>query len=201
MLNVDLIELKEIQLNEFAESLLENALRKSESEEEYFRRHPKYDWQRLQFGFSRIKPGKKCLEIGPGRGYLTTILHRSKVFEEIHAIDIVDRTKRLPKDVNFKIEDVSNLSFTDGEFDTVICMEVLEHLDTDSYYSALSEIRRVCGGKLIVTVPFNEPMPSKYHLQSFSSQRIMDEYPDGKYSLLLKSPIMRVPWLMIEEIH
>lgn len=52
-------------------------------------------------------------------------------------------------------EDVENLSFESGEFDLVVSLDVLEHVNDPS--RALSELHRVLkdGGELLLTVPFS----------------------------------------------
>lgn len=49
----------------------------------------------------------------------------------------------------------TKLPFRDGVFDTVIALEVLEHLPLDELSRAVAEIRRVlrCGGRLLISVP------------------------------------------------
>lgn len=96
---------------------------------------------------------------------------------------------------------VGSLDFEDKAFDTVYCMEVLEHRDDEEFDVALSELRRVCRGQLLITVPFLELMPSKYHQQRFTVNRVRDLFPHARKSLLLKEPVMRVPWVTMEEKH
>lgn len=50
--------------------------------------------------------------------------------------------------------DVRELPFADAEFELVLCLEVLEHLEEPEV--ALTELRRVSGGQVIVSVP-DEP--------------------------------------------
>ncbi|WP_128694449.1 class I SAM-dependent methyltransferase [Methanoculleus taiwanensis] len=45
-------------------------------------------------------------------------------------------------------------SFSDSSVDTVVCMEVLEHLEDDKF--GLSELFRVAKRRVIITVPYNE---------------------------------------------
>lgn len=52
----------------------------------------------------------------------------------------------------FTVEDIHDLPYEDGQFDVVLCMEVLEHLDTPAL--ALAELTRVCRGYLVLSVPF-----------------------------------------------
>jgi len=126
------------------------------------------------------------------------MIWRQNKFEEVHAIDIVDRT--LPKSVFFRKMSVDNLDYEDNFFDCLVCMEVLEHLEDKHLPSAIREIRRVTQGQLIMSVPYCEPLPlPHYHKQHFNEARIRELFPNARYSLLLKEPIMRVPWLLMEE--
>jgi len=195
----DIIELNTVELTRTAAHLRQNYIDKLGSEEIADRRFPIYDWQRLSLIYNRLHTGSQSLEVGPGRGYFTTMLDREQKFEKNYAIDIVDLKQRLPSKVDFRIMNVTDLQFEDNSFDSVMCMEVLEHLSEVDFFKGLNEIRRVCKSQLIVSVPFNEPMPSKYHAQRFTVKKTLNWFPDGKYSILLKEPVMRVPWLMIEE--
>ncbi|MCR4283791.1 MAG: class I SAM-dependent methyltransferase [Parcubacteria group bacterium] len=58
------------------------------------------------------------------------------------------------------IEDIKNLSFKDGSFDTIFCFQVLEHVDDSK--KAVSEIYRSLkgGGVCIATAPFLVPVHS-----------------------------------------
>jgi len=53
---------------------------------------------------------------------------------------------------DFSVQSIYELPYSDDSFDVVLCMEVLEHLDTPAV--ALGELVRVCRGTLILTVPF-----------------------------------------------
>lgn len=196
-----IVELAAVELDPLAIPVREGVVRNKGSEEAAEKAYPIYDWQRLSHAFSKIRGGETCLEIGPGRGYLTTMISRSRKFQKLSAIDIVER-KAFPKAVDFQIMNIGAMTFPDRSFDCVVCMEVIEHLEDDLLPSALNELRRVSRGQLIVSVPFNEtlPLPS-YHKQRFDERRIKQTFPDAQYSLLLKSPISRVPWLLIEEDH
>lgn len=191
-LDATIVELAQIPVHPYMQKMMDSGLRE---------RLLPYDAQRVSLAMSRARGGRDCLEVGPGRCDLTTMLSRSKLYERIVAIDIVDRTKYMPKAVEFRAMSVGSLEFEDDAFDTVFCMEVLEHLDDATFDAALSELRRVCRGQLLITVPFLEPMPSKYHQQRFTENRVRDLFPNARKSILLKEPVMRVPWVMMEEDH
>lgn len=197
--NIDIVELENVSLPAKVSFLMYKQIQLKESKEAYFNKHPLYDWQRIAYVLSKIQRGNRYLEIGPGRGYFTTLVHRSNFFREMNVVDIVDRQKRMPASVHFDLMSVASLSYPDGHFDTVVCMEVLEHLTDTNYSLAVNELRRVSNKQLLIAVPFNEPMPSKFHLQKFDSNRISTDFQSAKIEILVKKPIMRVPWVLIEE--
>jgi len=71
-----------------------------------------------------------------------------------------------------RFEDLSELSFSDGEFDTIICMEILEHLP--DYQPGLREMARTLrqGGRAILSFPW---MGGK-HYEHFTRA---EQLPDG----------------------
>ncbi|KKN76036.1 hypothetical protein LCGC14_0374260 [marine sediment metagenome] len=52
---------------------------------------------------------------------------------------------------NTEKEDIENLTYKDNEFDTVCCLEVLEH--TLNPVKAIKELKRVAKKRLIISVP------------------------------------------------
>lgn len=70
-------------------------------------------------------------------------------------------------------QDIENMRYNDNEYDSIICLEVLEHVRNP--FKAVSEIKRVLngGGKLLLTVPFL----TQYHGKGSKNQS-HDSYPD-----------------------
>lgn len=159
-----------------------------------------HEWARLSYANRRVlKGGKNYLEIGPGGGWFAKIVNSRKIFERMVAVDIVER-RALPSAVEFVQQSIEKLDYPDKSFDTVVCMEVLEHLDDATLASGLANLRRMCARQLLITLPFCEPLPlPEYHHQRFSESRVRELFPNGKYSILLKEPVTRVPWIFIEE--
>ncbi len=81
------------------------------------------------------------------------------------------------------------LNFEDNSFDTVVCLEVLEHLEDPE--KALKELVRVSRKRVIATVPFNEKLryvlcihcarytPYAGHLHSFNNENIKGIVPSN----------------------
>jgi ubiquinone/menaquinone biosynthesis C-methylase UbiE len=89
---------------------------------------------------------KNILEIGVGRGLLKHFLS----FFDTLSITTIDLDERLSPDV---VGSVLEMPFDDGQFEIVVCSQVLEHIPFDDVPKALSEIKRVCSYKAIISVP------------------------------------------------
>ncbi|MGV3719547.1 MAG: methyltransferase domain-containing protein [Actinomycetota bacterium] len=68
------------------------------------------------------------------------------------------------------------MPFPDNFFDTVLMIEVIEHVEGDE--QAVREIRRVLkpGGRLVITTPNGAtfPEPAKYHLRHYTPEALRD---------------------------
>jgi len=193
-----IVHLADVEMHPIAQRLHERRMEKLGPERAQ-RGFPDYDWRRLSYIYRRLKRGSTLLDVGPGGGHFLNIVARMGKFEKLRSVDIVER-KALPKAVDFEVRDIAELDYPDRAFDTITCLEVLEHLQDDALTKALANLRRMCRGQLIISVPFAEPLPlSSYHFQRFTEGRIRALFPNAKLSLLLKEPITRVPWMLLEE--
>ena len=201
-LNARIVQLSTVPLTRTATKLRQARIDK-QGETQALASYRDYEWQRMSYVHRLLPKRGSLLEVGPGRGYLSRMMARTGAFEPQIALDIVDTpnpAKKYGKTVEYRRMSVADLDYADDSFDVVICMEVLEHLETDVMLEGLRQIRRVCRGRLIMSVPFLEalPLPS-YHKQRFDAARVVETFPDARYTLLLKEPVSRTPWILIEE--
>ena len=104
-----------------------------------------------QVGFKR---GMKILDVGCGRGeFLDRLISQYGV--KGWGVDLSDRSieeakKKTIHQACFQVSDVTNLPFNDGEFNAVVCFDVLEHVADQQ--KAVLEMVRVTKpkGKVIV---------------------------------------------------
>jgi len=91
------------------------------------------------------------LDIGCGTGIITKEI--AKLVRKVVAIDISkEMIKNAPKakSIKYFVADATKLPFPDKSFDKIISFTVLQDIkDKDS---ALSEMKRVCKGKILLTV-------------------------------------------------
>lgn len=109
----------------------------------------KYDY-RVELRDQTIPSGAKILDAGCGSGVVARYLAKSDPSATVIGCDfsasrISDAQKASfnPKNVTFRVEDLSKLSFSDNTYDFIVCRYVLQHVLPDLRISAISELYRV----------------------------------------------------------
>jgi SAM-dependent methyltransferase len=96
--------------------------------------------------------GESVCDVGCGTGALLTHIHVAKPeIKRFVGVDfVIDDADALPG-VEYFSAKIEGLPFSDGEFDTVICTHVIEHVL--EYQKAIAELRRIARRRLIIVVP------------------------------------------------
>ena len=159
------------------------------------------DWARIAFVLGAIGHHGRFLDVGLGAGQFINVVARAHRFDEVHGVDRM----RFEKYVEFddRIErhqrSIVDLPFPDDHFDVVTCMEVLEHLPADAYEAGLAELRRVSGGQLLMSVPFEEREPIFHgHERRYELDDLLRDFRDADL-VALGRPVN--PWALLEEWH
>jgi len=97
--------------------------------------------------------GDSVCDVGCGTGYLLRHIksYAGRRFVRLVGVDFVLPETPVDPDINFVDAKIERLPFKDGEFDTVVCSHVLEHIL--DYRAAIIELRRIARERLIVVVP------------------------------------------------
>lgn len=170
--------------------------------EQVDKRASRNDWARWSIVLDWVRGAKSLLDVGTGQGTFINSLACANAAEKLTGIDIrnYDLYSELFPGFERIMMDAEKMSFPDDSFDVITCMEVIEHLPDGKLEKVLSELRRVAAKRLIISVPFCEPLPlSKYHCQQFTPARLKEIFPKAHFTLLLKNPVTRTPWIVIDE--
>jgi 2-polyprenyl-3-methyl-5-hydroxy-6-metoxy-1,4-benzoquinol methylase len=141
----------------------------------------------------------KVIEFGCGRGLLTKKVHDQGL--EIIGVDIcgkkiIEARSKFPN-IEFIQADVLELHLSMDSFDTVLLPEILEHVPEDTGNTMLNMAWDILkpGGRLIVSVPNNQCIPSLNHIRLFtrdSLSTLLENF--GKPNIVTEQPYK---WLMM----
>jgi hypothetical protein len=92
-----------------------------------------------------------------------------------------------------------DVSFGDGEFDLVICVDALSRLADGEIESAVQEMRRVARKRFIVSERFCEPLPLAGDRVQFGQKRVEAHFPTAAYAVLFPGRKRAKPWIVAEE--
>lgn len=152
------------------------------------------------------------LDVGFGYGYIEEMAQKLHFKNLFNGIDIspyaVKRARQKLKGI-YKLGNIAHIPFGDSSFNTVVVLDVLEHIYKKDVTKGYQEIIRVLrpGGKLIVSVPLNENSSDKRanrHVRLYSALSIVNELGEFgfsvektrflyafKYNFLLKNIIIK----------
>lgn len=136
-------------------------------------------YTRLKRVQANIVPGTRLLNAGCGTGEYNYYL--KDAFRTSHGIDIneedieVARSLNQDPDIHYDTGDITDLDFPDGFFDSIICIDVLEHVERPE--DVLRELSRVLkpGGQLIASIP-HKHYPFFYDPINFVMERLFGRH-------------------------
>ena len=99
---------------------------------------------------------QSVLDAGCGEGFVTSFLAQQDPALRLTGVDLSPEAiayaqEHFGEQVRFRTGSVYKLPFSDNSFDTVLCSEVLEHLDETT--RAVNELKRVARRHVLLTVP------------------------------------------------
>jgi SAM-dependent methyltransferase len=125
----------------------------------------------------RFLPGRHTLDAGCALGFVVEALRDLGLDAE--GVDVsyyaVDHATAGARGHVRQGSLLDRLPFDDAEFDVVTALETLEHLPPDSIPTAIAELRRVCRGYLLATIPSfgtNENGPGGWYNGKVRDERL-----------------------------
>jgi ubiquinone/menaquinone biosynthesis C-methylase UbiE len=158
-----------------------------------------------------LNEDERILEIGCGMGESTrrilSMLHGQYLEASEYENELVEMLRKSDFPVKISRESVYSLKRKTNEFDCVILLEVLEHLE--DYKKALNEVFRVAKKNVIISVP-HEPlwrmeniMRGKYLRDLGNTPGHVNHWNKGSFSSLIsefgivKKVYLPFPWIII----
>ena len=161
---------------------------------------------RVKCLYDKVKPGK-VLEVGCGDGYILYRLQEELDGLDCHGIDVSENAIAVAKEnVEGKFE-VMNAEeqLPEGKYDTVICLEVLEHLKEPEELAKKMFDLLVPGGRLLISVPIEKHIDWYTHIQEFDFiklNKLFREIGDNHYIYRIhKFYEDEVPNMFFVEVH
>ncbi len=99
---------------------------------------------------------KTVLDAGCGEGFVSQYLATRNGSMSITGVDVQPQAiefakKTFGETVTYRLGSLYSLPFSDNSFDTVVCSQVLEHVD--DVETAMAELKRVARRFVVITVP------------------------------------------------
>lgn len=110
------------------------------------------NYEKYIANFARHTSNSKVLDVGCGLGNYTSLFNINN--NQVAGIDIIDfRSDLFKKDFKFVKYDGRNFPFPSQTFDTIICLDVIEHIKDDLFTAR--EIKQVLkpGGNILIATP------------------------------------------------
>lgn len=127
--------------------------------------------------------GNTALDVGCGRGWYASALADAGF--SVSGIDLANRVED-NRVLVLEREIAAPLPFVDGQFDTVVMFDILEHLVDEA--GIMAEIARICRGRLILSVPHADdgflPIYGLTYLHHVDDTHVREYLPGSLNSLL-----------------
>lgn len=155
---------------------------------------------------------KTILDVGCGYGFPMQTINTKKRFETV-GIDIFMPYIRICKEKkihnNYILCDVKYLPFKDKTFDTIICLEVIEHLPKSEGFNLIRDIENIARNQVILSTPVgichqnegdnNEYMEHKssWELIEFNKMNYKTIGWGLKYLFGNRTPPTGISWMLV----
>lgn len=116
--------------------------------------------ERAEAVLDMLPGGRSLLDVGCGRGEVVAAVVERGAYTRVAAADPSIpglRRVRAPRAAAM----LPDLPFSARAFDSVLCLQVLEHLDDDAFTASLRELRRVADQHILIGVPHRENLDAK----------------------------------------
>lgn len=163
-------------------------------------------WRNAQSVTLVPRTSRRVLEIGVGSGDAMRALQRRLPGADLYGIDVSEKiVERTARDVrgSFARATIEDLPWRGVEFDAILMLEVLEHVEAPRTFSVLKTLRQRLSpdGVLVVSVPLWEDLRRSFFVCSHCGERIHQIGHLRSYSpALLRSELSLAGYVVDKEV-
>lgn len=156
-----------------------------------------WDYARWSFVAGMVAGCDDLLDVGIGMGQFPDAMNYCGI-ARIRGVDY-RKHSLLTNETGFEfvIHDITDPPQPDLQAQVVTCMECIEHIPDPQFSAAVAHLKAMARERLIVTVPFEEPIPlPSFHHQRFDQKRLSELFPGSDLILLAKAE--KVRWALVD---
>ena len=156
------------------------------------------DYKRWSIVLEKSEGHRDILDIGIGRGQFPDICKFSGKFDRVVGADFRPHSMlRNDSDFEYAAYNLTIPAPKHMKTDLVTCLECIEHIKDPGFDKAVENLKDVALNRLIVTVPFMEPLPlPHYHHQRFTAERLASLFPGSEITMFAIGRNIR--WVMAD---
>lgn len=170
-----------------------------------FRRSQLYRFKKYLNILEKNNISGKILEIACSTGFFTNLMFNFIKEIEITAVDIsqvaIDKARTKYLNIDFSVQKLPDIKFTNDLFDCVTAIEVLSYLDSEDQVKSIANIHDILkdNGYIIVSVNIGEkPYFKLDEIRNLVSDKFEIIYEDGLYIKTYYKYIESPIWLILE---
>ena len=103
---------------------------------------------------------KTLLDVACGPSWPMKLLRQKYKFDLVVGVDLyepyIENARKEKLHDEYVIHDVRDLPFPDNSFDTVIALQIVEHLEKDEAWKMVADMERIAKKQVIVATPIGE---------------------------------------------
>ncbi len=158
------------------------------------------DYKRWSAVYNMLEDKSSLIDVGIGAGQFVNAAAKSRRFSSVIGVDCRQTSglQQLSKFWTLVIHDITSPYQPSWlQADVVTCMETIEHIHQRDFPRAIDNLKGMAKRRLIVSVPFEEPLPlPRFHRQRFDHDRLEKLFPGAQVTLIAKDD--RPLWAVVD---
>lgn len=134
---------------------------------------------------------KTLLDVACGPSWPMKLLRQRFKFDRVVGVDLyepyIEEAKKEKLHDEYVIHDVRDLPFPDNSFDTVIALQIVEHLEKEEAWKMVADMERIAKKQVVIATPIGEmyhPDEDGNELQLHHSHFFPKDFEEKGYKVI-----------------